>query len=111
MNTSGNDVGGCLCGAVRFSVTAKPIWSAYCHCESCRRATASPVAAFVGFDEGSVQFRGDAMRLFSSSSGVERAAVSTAERRCPTAATHGGAADIGELLDQVVSESTAIRDV
>ena len=52
------------------------------------------------------------MRLFSSSSGVERAAVSTAERRCPTAATHGGAAaDIGELLDQVVSESTAIRDV
>jgi hypothetical protein len=72
MNTSRNDVGGCLCGAVRFSVAAKPIWSAYCHCDSCRRATASPVAAFVGFNEGDVQFTGDARRLFSSSSGVER---------------------------------------
>jgi len=72
MNTSGNYVGGCLCGAVRFTVAAKPFWSACCHCESCRRATASPVAAFVGFDEDSVQFRGDARRLFSSSSGVER---------------------------------------
>ena len=66
------DVCGCLCGAVRFSVAAKPIWSAYCHCESCRRAVASPVAAFVGFDEGFVQFSGDARRLFSSSPGVER---------------------------------------
>jgi len=72
MNTTGNEVGGCLCGAVRFSVGARPLWSAYCHCESCRRATASPVAAFVGFAEGSVRFAGDARRLFSSSPGVER---------------------------------------
>lgn len=72
MNTSGNDVGGCLCGAVRFSVSGKPLWSAYCHCESCRRATAAPVAAFVGFDEGCVAFKGDARRFFSSSTGVER---------------------------------------
>lgn len=72
MNTNGNDVGGCLCGAVRFSVATEPLWSAYCHCESCRRATAAPVAAFVGFDEGSVQFTGDARRFFPSSSGVER---------------------------------------
>jgi len=42
------------------------------NCESCRRATAAPVAAFVGFSEGSVRFRGDARRLFSSSAGVER---------------------------------------
>lgn len=70
--TSSNDAGGCLCGAVRFSVAAEPLWSAYCHCESCRRATGSPLAAFVGFAEDAVQFRGDARRLFSSSSGVER---------------------------------------
>lgn len=72
MNSSGFGVGGCFCGAVRFNVAAEPLWSAYCHCESCRRATASPVAAFVGFDENCVQFRGDARRIFCSSSGVER---------------------------------------
>lgn len=69
---STRDVGGCLCGAVRFSVAAEPLWSAYCHCESCRRATGAPVAAFVGFGEDAVRFKGDARRLFSSSSGVER---------------------------------------
>lgn len=72
MNTRSIDSGGCLCGAVRFSVASKPLWTAYCHCESCRRATASPLAAFVGFDEASVQFRGVARRFFSSSPDVER---------------------------------------
>jgi hypothetical protein len=72
MNTRGHGVGGCFCGAVRFSITAEPIWSAYCHCDSCRRATAAPVAAFVGFAEDGVRFDGDARRIFSSSSGVER---------------------------------------
>ncbi len=71
------DVGGCLCGAVRFSVAAEPIWSAYCHCNSCRHATGSPVAAFVGFNQESVHFRGDARRLFSSSPGVERSYCAT----------------------------------
>ena len=29
--------GGCLCGAVRFQVTAKPLAAYYCHCSMCRR--------------------------------------------------------------------------
>ncbi len=29
--------GGCLCGAVRFRVTAKPLAAYYCHCSMCRR--------------------------------------------------------------------------
>jgi hypothetical protein len=71
MNTTRYGSGGCLCGAVRFSLAAEPLWSAYCQCESCRRTTASPVAAFVGFEEGGVQFLG-ARRIFCSSPGVER---------------------------------------
>ncbi len=31
--------GGCLCGAVRFRVTAKPLAAYYCHCSMCRRAS------------------------------------------------------------------------
>ncbi len=29
--------GGCLCGAVRYRITAKPIAAYYCHCSMCRR--------------------------------------------------------------------------
>ncbi len=37
--------GGCLCGAVRFRVTAEPVATYYCHCRMCRRATGAPVYA------------------------------------------------------------------
>jgi hypothetical protein len=39
--------GKCFCGAVEFSVTGAPAAMGYCHCESCRTWSASPVNAFV----------------------------------------------------------------
>lgn len=36
--------GGCLCGAVRFETTMKPFKVSYCHCKSCRKATAAPIS-------------------------------------------------------------------
>jgi hypothetical protein len=42
--------GGCRCGQVRFSAAAAPIWTAFCHCGDCRKATGAPVSAFVGFE-------------------------------------------------------------
>ena len=36
---------GCLCGAVRLSITGEPVAMAYCHCESCRRWLGAPVHA------------------------------------------------------------------
>jgi hypothetical protein len=39
--------GHCYCGAVHFAVTIpageRPIFTAYCHCDSCRRAHAAPL--------------------------------------------------------------------
>jgi hypothetical protein len=34
--------GGCLCGAVRFRVTAKPFAAYYCHCTMCQKTTGGP---------------------------------------------------------------------
>ena len=64
--------GRCLCGAVRFAARGAPRWVAHCHCESCRRATSSPMTTYVGFAKSDVQWRGDSLRAFQSSQGVER---------------------------------------
>ena len=47
--------GGCLCGGVRFRVTAKPLAAYYCHCSMCRRTSgggmflASATVSIAGF--------------------------------------------------------------
>ena len=38
--------GACFCGAVELTVTGEPAAMGYCHCESCRTWSASPVNAF-----------------------------------------------------------------
>ncbi|HEU0202612.1 MAG TPA: hypothetical protein VFR86_19540, partial [Burkholderiaceae bacterium] len=38
--------GRCFCGAVEFTVSGEPAAMGYCHCESCRSWSASPVNAF-----------------------------------------------------------------
>ena len=39
-------IGSCFCGDVTFSLSGDPEAMAYCHCNSCRRWSASPVSAF-----------------------------------------------------------------
>jgi hypothetical protein len=38
--------GGCLCGAVRFRLTAVPSDAGYCHCRMCQRFSGAPVMTF-----------------------------------------------------------------
>jgi hypothetical protein len=38
--------GNCFCGEVHISVSGEPAAMGYCHCESCRSWSASPVNAF-----------------------------------------------------------------
>mgnify|MGYP001828849422 CR=1 FL=1 len=64
--------GGCLCGAIRFQAIGAPLWTAYCHCQSCRRATGSPVAAFAGFPADRFVVTRGAPRRRQSSPGVVR---------------------------------------
>jgi hypothetical protein len=38
--------GGCLCGALRYSLSETPGDAGYCHCRMCQRASGAPVMAF-----------------------------------------------------------------
>ena len=64
--------GRCLCGSVRYEAVGQPNWVAYCHCESCRRATGAPVTAYAGFPADAVRFTGEPPTFFASSPGVRR---------------------------------------
>jgi hypothetical protein len=54
--------GGCLCGAVRYSIGLPPLWVAHCHCSMCRRAQGA----------GFVTWAGAAEDTFSLLSGVDQ---------------------------------------
>jgi len=64
--------GGCLCGTIRFEANGAPLWSAHCHCESCRRHTSAPVATYVGFPSTEVRFSKGKPSIYRSSPPVER---------------------------------------
>jgi hypothetical protein len=64
--------GRCLCGRIGFEWYGEPNWVAYCHCESCRRNTASPATAFFGVPVSAFRWTGDTPEAYVSSPGVRR---------------------------------------
>ena len=67
-----NQTGRCLCGAVRFRFSGEVLASGHCHCESCRRATSSPVTTFFTVAKQGIAFSGDDYRFYASSPSVRR---------------------------------------
>jgi hypothetical protein len=47
--------GGCLCGGVRYEVTAPLVSASYCHCTRCQRRTGSAAAASARVAPGSLR--------------------------------------------------------
>jgi hypothetical protein len=64
--------GGCLCGAVRFRAEGPPKWTIWCHCQSCRKHSGAPAAAFAAFDETVVEVTKGEISKFASSAGTQR---------------------------------------
>ncbi|WP_234937162.1 GFA family protein [Rhizobium herbae] len=64
--------GRCLCRSVVFKISGDVIRTGHCHCESCRRATSSPVTTFLCVATTSVAFWGETLRHYASSPGVSR---------------------------------------
>jgi len=54
-----NIVGGCLCGAVRYTATADPAAVALCHCQDCQKQSGAPFSYNVLIETDSLQIEGD----------------------------------------------------
>jgi len=67
-----NLAGGCLCGNIKFVLKGKPIWIGYCHCASCRKATGAAAVTHVGVNPLELIFVEGELKLYESSTGVER---------------------------------------
>jgi hypothetical protein len=65
---SGRLAGGCLCGAVRFELTANDGDVVdYCHCNQCRRSSGAPVTAWVQVSPDRFDLLAGQAREFASS--------------------------------------------
>ena len=60
--------GGCLCGALRFSASAAPVATGYCHCTLCRRSTGAPVLAWASFPVAAFRYTKGRAAIYESSS-------------------------------------------
>jgi hypothetical protein len=69
--------GRCLCGRVTYRCDLAPLWQTHCHCESCRRATASPFTSFFAIPDGGWRWTGAAPATYASSAGVTRSFCGT----------------------------------
>jgi hypothetical protein len=51
--------GGCLCGKVRYVISAKPISTANCHCRTCQKAVGAPYFAALFVPASALTITGD----------------------------------------------------
>ncbi len=64
--------GGCLCGAIRYEITAEPIGVNHCHCSICRRAAGAPFITWVTIAGDAFTFTSGTPAYFQSTPDVQR---------------------------------------
>lgn len=70
-------VGGCLCGAVRYRVTASPSVTVNCHCSMCRRQSGAAFLTYFTVDTEAFLIESGELRRHRSSEGAERSHCGT----------------------------------
>jgi hypothetical protein len=64
--------GGCLCGAVRYSVQGEPEHVALCHCSDCRKASGAPVTGWAAFAKDDFALKSGSPASYSSNGNAVR---------------------------------------
>ncbi|HWZ64602.1 MAG TPA: GFA family protein [Steroidobacteraceae bacterium] len=85
--------GGCLCGAVRYEITAAVSNPCFCHCASCRRASGAPMVPWGTFARDSVRITHGPLTEFRSSARAWRGFCA----RCGTPLTYRNEARSAEI--------------
>lgn len=67
-----NAKGRCHCGSIRYEVTTKPNYVAFCHCETCRKTTGAPAVVYSVYLDKNVNFTSGKRKVHRSSPGVSR---------------------------------------
>jgi hypothetical protein len=70
-------VGGCHCGAVRYSVTGEPQHVALCHCSDCRKSAGAPMVGWAAFAEGEMEITRGEVTTYNSSGASMRSFCAT----------------------------------
>lgn len=72
MTDSDTFEGGCLCGAIRYRATAKPLRGVICHCFMCRKHSGAPALSFVHFPAAAFTWQQGSVSWYRSSAYAER---------------------------------------
>jgi hypothetical protein len=72
--------GGCLCGGVRYRLSAEPDHASYCHCRMCQRSAGAPVVAWLTGPS-------DAFAWIKGEPAVYRSSQKAERLFCPTCGT------------------------
>jgi hypothetical protein len=64
--------GGCLCRGVRYTVTAEPEKTNYCHCRMCQLSAGAPVMVWWTVSAGNFRWLQGSPRAYRSSAKAER---------------------------------------
>jgi hypothetical protein len=86
-------IGGCFCGAVRYTVKGPEKFACFCHCRSCQHAAGAPVVAWASFDRNDFEITRGELHWHTSSPGVTRGLCSN----CGTAISYETEKRPGEI--------------
>lgn len=64
--------GGCLCGALRYSVNRPLVDAGYCHCRICQRAHGAPVVAWLTAPRDAFRYVRGGPAIYASSPAYQR---------------------------------------
>jgi hypothetical protein len=78
--------GGCLCGAIRYTLHGEPTYSGHCHCRSCQKAIGAGFVTWAGVKPGNFEVTQGEITICETSPGVRRGFCG----RCGSSLTFAG---------------------
>ena len=84
MTTPSPISGGCLCGAVRYTISAEPMMSGHCACDNCRKGTGAEHATIFAVAADAVELTGKT----SSYAHKADSGATVTRHFCPTCGSH-----------------------